>query len=347
MKTMSWTAKQLILLDQTKLPLIEEYITCTDYQRVALAIKRLEVRGAPAIGAAAAFALVLAALELSAQQLSYSEFVNQLKNCQQEIAAARPTAVNLFWALEKTFALTATCQTVAELITALEQTALSIYQDDVQANQKIGEYGAALFTEQINILTHCNAGALATCGIGTALGVIKVAHQQHKIGMVYADETRPLLQGARLTSFELQQAGVPVTVITDNMAGWVMKNKMIQAIVVGADRIAQNGDTANKIGTYSLAVLAKEHQIPLYIAAPISTFDFSLVDGEAIPIEERSALEVQSIQGVATTPPAMPVFNPAFDVTPAAYIQGIITEYGVIQQPTAAKILAFRKQHQL
>ena len=165
--------------------------------------------------------------------------------------------------------------------------------------------------------------------------------------MVYADETRPLLQGARLTSFELQQAGVPVTVITDNMAGWVMKNKMIQAIVVGADRIAQNGDTANKIGTYSLAVLAKEHQIPLYIAAPISTFDFSLVDGEAIPIEERSALEVQSIQGVATTPPAMPVFNPAFDVTPAAYIQGIITEYGVIQQPTAAKILAFRKQHQL
>lgn len=347
MKTMSWTAKQLILLDQTKLPLIEEYITCTDYQRVALAIRRLEVRGAPAIGAAAAFALVLAALELSAQQLSYSEFVNQLKNCQQEIAAARPTAVNLFWALEKTFALTATCQTVAELITALEQTALSIYQDDVQANQKIGEYGAALFTEQINILTHCNAGALATCGIGTALGVIKVAHQQHKIGMVYADETRPLLQGARLTSFELQQAGVPVTVITDNMAGWVMKNKMIQAIVVGADRIAQNGDTANKIGTYSLAVLAKEHQIPLYIAAPISTFDFSLVDGEAIPIEERSALEVQSIQGVATTPPAMPVFNPAFDVTPAAYIQGIITEYGVIQQPTAAKILAFRKQHQL
>ena len=347
MKTMSWTAKQLILLDQTKLPLIEEYITCTDYQRVALAIKRLEVRGAPAIGAAAAFALVLAALELSAQQLSYSEFVNQLKNCQQEIAAARPTAVNLFWALEKTFALTATCQTVAELITALEQTALSIYQDDVQANQKIGEYGAALFTEQINILTHCNAGALATCGIGTALGVIKVANQQHKIGMVYADETRPLLQGARLTSFELQQAGVPVTVITDNMAGWVMKNKMIQAIVVGADRIAQNGDTANKIGTYSLAVLAKEHQIPLYIAAPISTFDFSLVDGEAIPIEERSALEVQSIQGVATTPPAMPVFNPAFDVTPAAYIQGIITEYGVIQQPTAAKILAFRKQHQL
>lgn len=347
MKTMSWTAKQLILLDQTKLPLIEEYITCTDYQRVALAIKRLEVRGAPAIGAAAAFALVLAALELSAQQLSYSEFVNQLKNCQQEIAAARPTAVNLFWALEKTFALTATCQTVAELITALEQTALSIYQDDVQANQKIGEYGAALFTEQINILTHCNAGALATCGIGTALGVIKVAHQQHKIGMVYADETRPLLQGARLTSFELQQAGVPVTVITDNMAGWVMKNKMIQAIVVGADRIAQNGDTANKIGTYSLAVLAKEHQIPLYIAAPISTFDFSLVDGEAIPIEERSALEVQSIQGVATTPPAMPVFNPAFDVTPAAYIQGIITEYGVIQQPTATKILAFRKQHQL
>ena len=347
MKTMSWTAKQLILLDQTKLPLIEEYITCTDYQRVALAIKRLEVRGAPAIGAAAAFALVLAALELSAQQLSYSEFVNQLKNCQQEIAAARPTAVNLFWALEKTFALTTTCQTVAELITALEQTALSIYQDDVQANQKIGEYGAALFTEQINILTHCNAGALATCGIGTALGVIKVAHQQHKIGMVYADETRPLLQGARLTSFELQQAGVPVTVITDNMAGWVMKNKMIQAIVVGADRIAQNGDTANKIGTYSLAVLAKEHQIPLYIAAPISTFDFSLVDGEAIPIEERSAIEVQSIQGVATTPPAMPVFNPAFDVTPAAYIQGIITEYGVIQQPTAAKILAFRKQHQL
>lgn len=347
MKTMSWTVKQLILLDQTKLPLIEEYITCTDYQRVALAIKRLEVRGAPAIGAAAAFALVLAALELSAQQLSYPEFVLKLKNCQQEIAAARPTAVNLFWALEKTFALTATCQTVAELITALEQTALSIYQDDVQANQKIGEYGAALFTEQINILTHCNAGALATCGIGTALGVIKVAHQQHKIGMVYADETRPLLQGARLTSFELQQAGVPVTVITDNMAGWVMKNKMIQAIVVGADRIAQNGDTANKIGTYSLAVLAKEHQIPLYIAAPISTFDFSLVDGEAIPIEERSALEVQSIQGVATTPPAMPVFNPAFDVTPAAYIQGIITEYGVIQQPTAVKILAFRKQHQL
>ena len=347
MKTMSWQQQQLILLDQTKLPLIEEYITCTNYQRVCLAIKRLEVRGAPAIGAAAAFALVLAALELANKKLTYLDFSQELATCKQEIATARPTAVNLFWALEKTFAAVQTNSTVAELITNLEQIACNIYQDDIDANQKIGEYGAALFSEQINILTHCNAGSLATCGIGTALGVIKIAHQQNKIGMIYADETRPLLQGARLTSFELQQAGVPVTVITDNMAGWVMKNKMIQAIVVGADRIAQNGDTANKIGTYSLAVLAKEHNIPLYIAAPLSTFDFTLASGEDIPIEERNAQEVRSLQGVFTTPADMLVFNPAFDVTPAAYIKGIITEYGVIKQPNLETIASFRKQHQL
>lgn len=344
MKTMQWQEQSLILLDQTKLPVLEEYIHCRDYRRVCLAINRLEVRGAPAIGAAAAYGLLLGALELQQQDLDLPEFLEKLLLIKHELAMTRPTAVNLFWALEKMANNLASCQSVAAVNQLLEQTATDIFQEDVHANQKIGEYGAQLFKPNSRILTHCNAGALATCGIGTALGVIRIAHAQGLVSMVYADETRPLLQGARLTAYELQADNIPVTVITDSMAGWVMKQGLVDAVITGADRIAANGDTANKIGTYSLSILAKEHNIPLYIAAPISTFDFELPCGSQIPIEERAAAEIRYIQNVQTTRADAQVFNPAFDVTPAKYIQAIITEYGVIHRPNTQNMLEFKNR---
>lgn len=342
MKTIEWKDNTLILLDQTKLPTVEEYITCQEYKRVCTAIKRLEVRGAPAIGAAAAYGLLLGANELAATTHDLAAFKQQLAVIKQELALTRPTAVNLCWALEKMTANLDDCQDIPNLLQKLDTTATAIFAEDVDANRQIGEYGAKLIQPDTNILTHCNAGALATCGIGTALGVIRVAHEQGKIKMVYADETRPLLQGARLTSYELQADNIPVTVITDNMAGWVMKQGRIDAIVVGADRIAANGDTANKIGTYSLSVLAKEHNIPMYIAAPLSTFDFELHSGADIPIEERDAAEIRHLHGVPTTRPDVHVYNPAFDVTPAEYITAIITEYGVIHRPNSKNMLEFK-----
>lgn len=342
MKTIRWHEQSLILLDQTKLPTVEEYIHCRDYQRVCTAIKRLEVRGAPAIGSAAAYGLLLGALELQQQTADVQDFLKQLAAIKHDLAMTRPTAVNLFWALEKMTAQLDSCASIEAVVEQLTKTADAIFQEDVDANQKIGEYGAALFSKPTRFLTHCNAGALATCGIGTALGVIRVAHDQGKVLMVYADETRPLLQGARLTSYELQADNIPVTVITDNMAGWVMKQGFVDAIVTGADRIAANGDTANKIGTYSLSILAKEHNIPMYIAAPLSTFDFGIACGNDIPIEERAASEVRELQGVATTRTDVKVYNPAFDVTPAEYISAIITEYGVIHRPNAQNMLKFK-----
>lgn len=342
MRTIQWHEQTLILLDQTKLPVVEEYIHCQDYRRVCTAIKRLEVRGAPAIGSAAAYGMLLGALELAKETSDLVEFASRLAAIKHELAMTRPTAVNLFWALEKMESALNGCQSVVAALEQLSQTADAVFQEDVHANQKIGEYGAELLPMSTRILTHCNAGALATCGIGTALGVIRVAHQQGKIQMVYADETRPLLQGARLTGYELQADNIPVTVITDNMAGWVMKQGLVDAIITGADRIAANGDTANKIGTYSLSILAKEHNIPMYIAAPISTFDFELLSGQAIPIEERAADEIRQIQGVQTTRADCHVFNPAFDVTPCEYITAIITEYGVIHRPDAQNMLKFK-----
>lgn len=343
MQTMRWQDDRLILLDQTKLPQEEVYLTCTDYQTVAKAICLLQVRGAPAIGAAAAYGLLLGAIKLSKENLTLKDFVDKLLQVKDELAQTRPTAVNLFWALNKMTQGLTQADSIKTIMDLLAARAHDIYAEDERSNLFIGEYGATLFTEKCNILTHCNAGALATCGIGTALGVIKCAYNQGKVNMVYADETRPLLQGSRLTASELCAEGIPVTVITDNMAGWVMKNKMVQAVIVGADRIAANGDTANKIGTYSLAVMAKAHNIPMYIAAPISTFDFSIENGEQIPIEQRAAEEVRSLQGVPTAPCSVNVFNPAFDVTPHEYITAIITEYGIISNPDSNKVKEFEK----
>lgn len=334
-ETMIWRQEQQLLevLDQTKLPQVCEFIACKDYQRVKLAIKRLEVRGAPAIGAAAAFAMVLGAQECADKP----DFLAALAKVRDDLISARPTAVNLAWAANKQYALAVELHEADNppyrIIKSLEAAAIKIYNEDIARNQRMGEYGASVLPEQAVVLTHCNAGALATCGWGTALGVIRSAHAQGKIKMVYADETRPLLQGARLTAYELFEDGIPVTLITDNMAAWTMQQKGINAVVVGADRIAANGDTANKIGTYGVALAAKAHGIPFYIAAPVSTFDFSIASGKQIPIEERAAEEVKFFRSEQTAPSGVATFNPAFDVTPAELIAGIITEYGVIKAP--------------
>ena len=331
-KTMEWQHNALEILDQTKLPVEISFIKCFDYLRVAEAIKRLEVRGAPAIGAAAGFAMVLGWQQLMRESKADLQNFAAIRD---ELIAARPTAVNLAWAANRLYAKAEAMawQSAEEIAAALEAMAQKIYADDIACNKKMGEYGAELLPPHTRILTHCNAGALATCGWGTALGVIRAAHAQGKIDMVYANETRPLLQGARLTVWELMQDNIPVTVITDNMAAWTMKQKGINAVVTGADRIALNGDTANKIGTYGVALAAKHHGIPFYIAAPVSTFDFSIATGTEIPIEERSADEVRRLQGVVTAPQDAPAYNPAFDVTPAELVTGIITEYGVIKPP--------------
>ena len=394
-ETMRWENGKLVLLDQTKLPLKVAWVSCNTYQRVGKAIQKLEVRGAPAIGAAAAFAMVLAwrqimktgsanksaqlapaktnleeqkesapvqaddtfvtdtKLQTYAAMLLGKDFGDKRKgkNIQPAIAkllkkfaaarnkldAARPTAVNLSWATK--VMCDAACRMAeagldaTQIDSELEALAIKIYEQDIAKNKKMGEYGAELVPQNAVILTHCNAGALATCGWGTALGVIRSAHEQGKVKMVYSDETRPLLQGSRLTAWELMEDVIPVTTITDNMAAWTMKTKGINIVITGADRIAANGDTANKIGTYGVALAAKAHGIPFYIAAPASTFDFSIKSGEEIPIEERNAKEVRSFQGAVSAPQDVNVFNPAFDVTPAKLIAGIITEYGVLRPP--------------
>ena len=345
-QTLCWRNNVLTLLDQTRLPLQETYIECQDYRRVAEAIRRLEVRGAPAIGAAAAFGLVLGARELLRSGVKISEGLPEFAS---ELQQTRPTAVNLFWAIERMMKVVA-CFPAAlsqkELADRLEIEALAIAEEDRNANERMSEYGAALFTRPVSILTHCNAGALATVAVGTALGVITKAWQDGNVAGVFADETRPLLQGARLTTFELSRQGIPVTLITDNMAAWVMKTGRVQAVIVGADRVARNGDVANKIGTYGLSVLAKAHGIPFYVAAPLSTFDFSIADGSLIPIEERHPDEVFQFAGVRTAPIGISAFNPAFDVTPADNITAIVTEAGILRTPYELSInkLAKRKE---
>lgn len=333
MLSMSWDEACFKLLNQTKLPGKVEYIHCTDYKVVADAIKRLEVRGAPAIGAAAAFALVLGARQITVQKENFWE---RFLAIAQELRETRPTAVNLFWALDRMLSVASRYKEdndITGLLVALEQEALMIANEDATVNSRISKNGAELFQEPLAVLTHCNAGALATVGFGTALGVIRQAWADGKITRVFADETRPLLQGARLTAWELMQEKIPVTLITDSMAGWVMKNKKVQAVIVGADRITLNGDVANKIGTYSVAVLAKEHGIPFYVAAPVSTFDFNMLSGDDIPIEERKATEITTIGGVQIAPDGVEVYNPAFDVTPNELVSAIITEYGVLRAP--------------
>lgn len=342
LETMRWDCGKLLLLDQTKLPQEYAFIICNNYKRVKLAIERLEVRGAPAIGAAAAFAMVLGAQEI----IQESTFISCLNKIRSDIISARPTAVNLAWAANKQYALAEKlvkmAYTYPAIVAELEKQAVDIFTQDIIVNKKIGSFGAALLPPKAIVLTHCNAGALATCGWGTALGVIRTAWEMGKLTMVYADETRPLLQGARLTAYELYTENIPVTLITDNMAAWSMKNKGINAVVVGADRIAANGDTANKIGTYGVALLAKAHNIPFYVAAPTSTFDFNLANGSQIPIEERNADEVRRFRTEYAAPKDVAVFNPAFDVTPARLITGVITEYGVITAPYTESI---RKLH--
>ena len=336
--TLRWHDGVLILLDQTRLPLNESYIDCRDYRRVAEAIKRLEVRGAPAIGAAAAFGLVLGAYELvrTGQPMRL-----ELSQIAAELTATRPTAVNLSWAIRRMMRVVEEADTQlldAELAAMLEAEAQRIAEEDRAMNVQISRHGATLFSTPVSILTHCNAGALATVAVGTALGVIGQAWRDGHVTGVYADETRPLLQGARLTSFELARQGIPVTLITDNMAAWVMKTGRVQAVIVGADRIARNGDVANKIGTYGLAVLAKVHNIPFYVAAPTSSFDFLLPDGTGIPIEERQHEEVFGFGGVRTAPSSIDAFNPAFDVTPADLVTAIITESGILRPPYEVSI---------
>jgi len=326
---MRWEDRTLILLDQTKLPTEEVYSVCRDHRMVADAIRRLVVRGAPAIGVAAAFGVVLGAQEVVRQK---SDLTTGLEKVFTELAGTRPTAVNLFWALER-MRKVVTAQREGDpdgLVAALEAEALRLYREDIDTNDRLGRHGAALLADGTTVLTICNAGALATVAHGTALAVIRAAVSAGKRIAVVACETRPLLQGARLTTWELKKDGIPVTLITDNMAGYVMRQGMIQAVVTGADRIAANGDVANKIGTYSLAVLAAAHGLPFYVAAPTSTIDLTLKDGREIPIEERAAEEVTIFGGRPVAPDGVKVYNPAFDLTPARLVRALITEEGVI-----------------
>ncbi|CUH94250.1 Methylthioribose-1-phosphate isomerase [Propionispora sp. 2/2-37] len=332
MRSLQWDGSSLTLLNQTLLPGKVEYINCHDYRKVADAIKRLEVRGAPAIGAAAAFAMVLGAREIAGNE---TDIYPGIQSIAAELKQTRPTAINLAWAVDRMLSVVeAHKRDVSERILAvLEREAVLIADEDSRVNQLISKHGAGLFSQPTAILTHCNTGALATVEHGTALGVIRKAWSEGNISCVFADETRPLLQGARLTAWELMQDHIPVKLITDNMAAWVMRKRMVQAVIVGADRITLNGDVANKIGTYGVAVLAREHNIPFYVAAPVSTFDFSLESGEEIPIEERNPEEITTIAGVRIAPEQVGAYNPAFDITPHSLITAIITEYGVIRAP--------------
>ena len=328
------------LIDQTLLPGRLEYVECRTLDEIWEAIKVLRVRGAPAIGIAGAMGLVLGVQGSRAR--TFDEFLADLRRAKSYLETSRPTAVNLFWALDRMerTALENSGMPVGELAARLLQEALAIVEEDRRTCRAIGSNGAALLKDGDGVLTHCNAGGLATADYGTALGVLFAAKEQGKRIRVYADETRPLLQGARLTTWELLQAGIEVTLICDNMAAVVMREGRVDAVIVGADRIAANGDVANKIGTYGLSVLARHHAVPFYVAAPLSTFDLSLQDGSAIPIEQRDPEEVTCWGGRRTAPDGIDVYNPAFDVTPAANVTAIITEKCVIQPPTPAAISA-------
>lgn len=330
--TMEWTGDSLILIDQRKLPHVVEHVECKSYQEVARAIKEMIVRGAPAIGAVAAFGFVLGAKQLA--HLEGKNLVESMEVVHKTLACTRPTAVNLFWALERMRRkLGNNADDVDNLLSVLEQEAVKIAQEDIQVNRAIGMHGQTLLKDGDTVLTHCNAGALATVDYGTALGVIRAAVENGKKIKVYVDETRPYLQGARLTAWELVQLGVETILITDNMAGWVMKQGKVDAVIVGADRIAANGDVANKIGTYSVAVLANRNGVPFYVAAPISTIDVKIKDGSEIPIEERSHEEVTHLNEKRIAAEGVRVFNPAFDVTEHELVNAIITQNGILRPP--------------
>jgi methylthioribose-1-phosphate isomerase len=329
-ETIQWTDDGVVMIDQTRLPRQEVFVSCADYREVADAIRNMVIRGAPAIGVAAAMGVALGVLKADERDLNA-----QFETICATLAATRPTAVNLFWAIDRMKRVYASAYSggIDALRAELVREAKQIYLEDIRINQAIGRNGASLVPDGKTVLTHCNAGALATAGYGTALGVIRAAVSQGKRIDVFADETRPFLQGARLTVWELQQDNIPATLITDNMAGHFLRSGRIGSVVVGADRIAANGDVANKIGTYSVAVLARENDVPFYVAAPLSTLDLTLESGDQIPIEERSPSEVTQVGGVAVAPEGVAVRNPAFDVTPERYVTAIITERGVARPP--------------
>jgi methylthioribose-1-phosphate isomerase len=338
--TIEWRNGVIKILDQTRLPFEITVVNCQDYRVVARCIKEMRIRGAPAIGVAGAMGVALGAQTIESD--GFDSFYRQLLPICEDLANTRPTAVNLFWGINriKRFVQENQTQPVAELKRLIAEEAQKILSEDVERNQAIGAHGSSLIHDGDTILTHCNTGALATAGYGTALGVIRSAWTEGKLIRVLVDETRPVLQGARLTTWELLQEGIPATLITDNMAGHFMKKGIVRLCLVGADRIAANGDTANKIGTYSLAVLAKAHNIPFYVAAPISTIDFNLASGEEIPIEERDPQEVLQVLGQPIAPKEIEAANPAFDVTPAAYITAIITDQGVFQAQDLMRLRA-------
>ena len=329
-ETIQWIDDAVVMIDQTRLPLEEKYVTCRTYREVAAAIRDMVIRGAPAIGVAAAMGVALGSLDASERDLD-----GQMQTICETLAATRPTAVNLFWAIDRMERLYTSLRgrPLDEIRRRLVEEALLVREEDIAICRAIGRNGAPLVPDGQTVLTHCNAGALATAGYGTALGVIRAAIESGKTVDVFADETRPFLQGARLTVWELQQDRIPTTLITDSMAGHFMKAGRIGCVVVGADRIAANGDVANKVGTYSVAVLAKENNVPFFVAAPISTLDLTLASGDRIPIEQRAAAEVTHVFGHRVAPPGTTVENPAFDVTPARYVSAIITEKGVARAP--------------
>jgi methylthioribose-1-phosphate isomerase len=338
-RTLEWTEGGVRFIDQTKLPGEETYLTCATYQQVADAIRNMVVRGAPAIGVAAAMGIALGVKHSKAE--SAGELKRELDEICDVIGKTRPTAVNLFWAIQRMQEKfeRIRIRPIPQIKRELIEEAQRMHAEDIAANQAMGRHGATLMPSSGGVLTHCNAGALATAGYGTALGVIRAAVEAGKKIHVYADETRPFLQGSRLTAWELMKDGIPTTVISDNMAGAMMKQGKIGAIVVGADRIAANGDVANKIGTYTVAILAKEHGIPFYVAAPLSTIDFACADGSGIPIEQRSAREITHFAGRQMVPDGVSIENPAFDVTPAKYVSAIITERGVARAPYGDSLL--------
>jgi methylthioribose-1-phosphate isomerase len=335
-RTLSWEGDALLLLDQRVLPVVESTCRCVDPTGVADAIRTMVVRGAPAIGVAAAFGLVLAVQGARKKKRPWRKAFEEAAT---ELAGTRPTAVNLFWAIRRMRGAAASLPDDPDAAAArLEREALAIFEEDVAANRAMGAHGAKLLPSRASVLTHCNAGALATAGYGTALGVIRAAVSDGKKIHVYVDETRPFLQGSRLTAWELMKDGIPCTVITDSMAASLLAAGKVDAAIVGADRIAGNGDVANKIGTYGVAVLCRVHRVPFYVAAPLSTIDPAVRTGKEIPIEERDPSEVTHLMGKRVAPHGVPVHNPAFDVTPARYVSAIVTEKGVLAPPLPAAI---------
>ena len=332
----TWLDNKVRLIDQTRLPQEEVYLELSTCQEVAQAIKEMKIRGAPAIGVASAYGVALGALEIKAN--SKDEFMIKLQGMIQTIESTRPTAINLFMSTGRLLKVAEAVNSVDRIKEALVKEAVKIHSEEASATRSLSRFGAELIADGATILTHCNTGSLATTGYGTALGVIKYAHEQGKKIRVFATETRPRLQGARLTAWELKQAHVPFTLITDSMAGYFMSRGEISSVIVGADRIAANGDTANKIGTYTLAVLAMEHGIPFYVTAPTTTIDPSLASGAEIPIEERCPEEITHIKGISIAPEGIKAANPAFDVTPHLYITAIITEKGVVTEPYGERL---------